>query len=401
MKTSVLHSYVNTIILFAILLLGALSASDLGGPDSKYNSICFLLAVMFFFLNRHIDYSLMSFFAIPLIFLLLSVVVNISTLHPGGFNAALTIIVGYTLLTLKPFSLHQTLMRRLIVLYLITGLVLSINATMENLALTVAVGNAGFNGNPNGASIFFCGCIILSLVFAGSFLRWFLVIAFSLLVITTGSRAGLIDNAMLLVGYLLFSADVPHRTCIRNVLNKSKVLLLLGLVLVPVLAYYLVPDSVDFIVQRFTASGVGISAKGGGGRDEIWESALDVSKQSLTSILIGHGPATATDLIDSGTHSSYVEATTSIGWPFMISTMLALLFLFRYHIRRTQGIFLIYAIPILVHGATETILFSGLGTLWYLLIFLSLYFRSKNSAKVLLKGKYIDPHYGKYVNQHC
>lgn len=376
-----------------MLVIDTISSSYLGGPGTIYNTISFFLAAAFLFLNRRIDRSLVTFFAIPIIFLALSVVVNVSNIQSGGYNSMLTTVIEYTLLTLQPFPLDRTLMRRLIIVYLIVVLVLSLYVTRDNLAFYLVTGNANFNVNPNSASIFFTGCLILSLVFTKSFLRWALVIMISLLILTTGSRAGLVVGSMLLTGYVFFGMEEQH----RKFLTKSKITFLVVLALIPLSASYLIPDSMEYFTSRVSSTGlVGLSTdniiKRGSDRDEIWLNALELSGQSLKSVLFGHGPATASDLIDYGTHSSYVEAIASEGWPFLIFTLLALLFLFRYHIKCGQREFLIYAIPILIYGLVETILFGGLGKLWYIFIFLSLYYRSIGSDYAVPDEKYVN-HY--------
>jgi len=392
MKIVTLRGYTNTIILIGILVVNAIYESELGGSGTIYNSIGFLLAVAFCFLNHHICRSLATFFIVPILFLALSAVVNLSHTQSGGFNSMVAIFVGYVLLTLQPFTLDRVLMRRLIILYLIASLILSLYVTRDNLSLYLVTGNANFNLNPNAASIFFSSCLILSLVFTKSFLRWALVIMTSLLVLTTGSRAGLIVCPMLLAGYVFFGMEGQH----RRFLTKSKIAFLVVVATIPLLASYLIPDSMGYIMSRVSNTGLvstsNLTRPTGHDRDDIWQDALELSGRSLKSVLFGYGPATAVDLIDSGTHSSYVEAITSAGWPFLIFTLLALLFLFRYHIKHGQREFLIYAIPILIYGMVETVLFNGLGNLWYILIFLSLYYRSTGSDQVLPKGKYVN-HY--------
>ena len=171
----------------------------------------------------------------------------------------------------------------------------------------------------------------------------------------------------------------------------------MGFAAIPFLAANLMPDAIDRLYKRFAAVGVGLSTNvnvdggsQGSGRDVLWQSALDISFESMSSFLFGHGPATTASLLEYGTHSSYIEAITSIGWPFMIFSLLALGFLLRYHIKHSQGKILIYALPILIYGAVETILFNGVSNLWYVFILLSLYYRSKDSGKILYRGNYGD-----------
>jgi len=386
MKISKLRGDTNTIILIAVLLLNSLYESELGGKGSIFNTISFLLLLMFLLLNHRMKPLLFFLFLVPIIFLGLSVAVNYPTLHPGGYNAAIVISLGYMLLTLKPFPLDRMLMQRLIVAYLIGCVALSLYCTADNLAIRLIAGNTNFNLNQNAASLFFVGCLILSFEFVHSYWLWIIPIILTLLILTTGSRGGMIVGAMLWAGYIYLSSNQPHRTFFKSIFTKSKLASLAGFASIPFLALYLIPDAIKTLFNKFAVVGVelvstqGVDGTQGSGRDVLWQSALNISMESMTSLFFGHGPSTASGLLEYGTHSSYVEAFTSVGWPFLIFSLVAIGFLLQYHIKHSQGKFLIFAVPILLYGAVETVLFNGLSNLWYIFIFLSLYYRSRDSG---------------------
>ncbi len=392
MKVIRLREDANTIILVAVILLNTLYESELGGSDSIYNTVSILLLLVFFFLNHHIKPTLSFFFAVPLTFLALSVLINISTLQPGGYNTALAISMGYLLLTLKPPHLDRILMQRLIVAYLIGCVVLSLYYLVDNPGTRLIAGNTNFNQNENAASIFFVGCLILSFEFIHSSWLRVIPIIFTLLILTTGSRAGVLVGIMLWVVYVLFKNNYFNRLTKMNSVIKPKRVLLLAFILIPFATVYLIPDSVEYLMSRFLSVGIQISDIRGG-REYLWLSALHISLESVSSFFFGHGPSSAAILLEYGTHSSYVEAFTSVGWPFLIFTLVAIGFLFSYHIKNSQGNFVLYAIPILIYGVVETVIFNGLSNLWYIFIFLSLYYRSRDSNQLPNRGNYLDYRY--------
>lgn len=394
MKVITLRGYTNTIILVAILVLNALYDSELGGNGTQYNTISFILAVVFISMNLRFNPFLTLAFAFPLIFLFSSVTVNAATLHAGGFNSALAVSAGYALLTLKQPPLDCRLMKRLVLVYLIAGLTLSLHRYSKFLSTGDVIGlvaNKNFNLNPNAASLFFFTCLTLALVFVRGWLMLVLVTAFSVLVLTTGSRAGFVSTAILLVGFTLYGRTNSRSfNWFRTLLSKKTYRNILILVTVLAAVYILLPSSFSYLQLRLSSVGLDLAAQEGGGRDEIWKAIFDVSQRSLTTTLFGTGPATASMITDQGSHSSYVEAIGSVGWPFLIFTLFAVLCLFHYHKGHAQKEFLLFGSTILIYGTSSTELFNGLNSIWWVFIFLSLYYRSIGSDQALPKEKYVN-----------
>lgn len=389
MKVITLRGDINTVILFAVLILNTLFQSEIGGPGTIFNTISFLLVLVFLVLNPRFNSWLSLLFAVPVLFLMLSVLFNITTLHAGGFRSALATTAGYMLLMLRPLPLNVIFLRRLIFLYLLACLAISIIFTLDNLSIAVIVGNPNFNVNPNAASAFFLGCLILSLIFLQLKTKWVFSIAYSLMILTTASRAGIGSSVLVWVLYLWLAVENQSKRAVF----RTRFMAVASFVTMSVLAVYLVPDSVDFFSQKLAATGlVGLEGSRGGGRDEIWSAALEVADASPMTILFGTGPATTAELVGRGSHSSYVAAMSSNGYPFIIFTLVAILALFRFHIKLSQRQFLAFAIPILLYGIVQEMLFSGIGSLWYIFIFLSLYFRSLGVAHptVIYRSKLAD-----------
>lgn len=388
MKIITLRGHMNTIILVTILVLNAFYNSDLGGTESIFNTISFLLVLIFLSLNLRFNSFLAMAFAIPLLFMFLSILVNAATLRVGGYHSALAISAGYALLTLKPPPLDSVLMKKLILVYLITALTLSLYKYSELLSTIDIIGpvaNSNFNRNPNPAALFFFMCILLSLVFVGERLKWVFVVAFSVLVLTTGSRAGFVSTLILLAGFALLDRTDRRLFNWKSLLSKRMGRNLLILTTIFLSVFALLPGSLSLLEQRLSYSGFDIATDRGGGRDEIWKAILDVSLSAPSTILFGTGPATASTITDQGSHSSYVEAIGSAGWPFLIFTLFAVLCLFRYHKRHRQKDFLLFGVTILIYGGVSTELFSGLSSIWWVFIFLSLYYRSVGNSLVALR----------------
>src|SRR5205807_1962541 len=107
--------------------------------------------------------------------------------------------------------------------------------------------NTNFNRNPNGASLFFVGSVILSLALVQGRLGWMLAVPFMLLVVTTGSRAGAVVTALIFLGHAVFSQAANRqrraRALLRQMSGNWKVWVV-GAAMVG-LAMWFIPDAVD------------------------------------------------------------------------------------------------------------------------------------------------------------
>ena len=157
--------------------------------------------------------------------------------------------------------------------------------------------------------------------------------------------------------------------------------------------YLIIPNVFTNLLLRLTANGLNLNGTyiGNHGRDEIWKLALMFSNDSLTSMLFGLSPGRIVDLINSGTHSSYIEAVVSFGWLFLVATLFFIACLLYYHIKKGQFFYICMATLVLIYGAFEVCLFNGFSLIWWLFIFISLYYRSAESEisnkNSIIKGK--------------
>lgn len=382
MKYVISHATLNVLILTAVIIFNTFYHSELGGPGTLFNTISFFLLIIFLLLNNKLYPFLFLTFSIPLIFLLLSTLLHTSILHEGGYHSALATSVGYILLTLKNPPIDKQLLKKIIFLYLISVLLLSVFFYFERIVLSgvggSTAGNANFHSNPNAAALCFFNCLIFSIVFVSGLWRLVLIFSFNVLVLTTGSRAGFLTILMINLGYIFFEAGNAHVSSLLRV--KGILLRTLTFLMIFLAIFYFLSDSFSFLQERLSNIGFSLGSRSGGmGRDDIWKLALEASFSSTSNLLFGTGPATAAAIIDSGTHSSYMEAITSIGWPFMISTLVALSVLLSFHKKCEHYLFLVISTAILTYGVSSTELFCGLSSIWWTFIFLSIYYRDFGS----------------------
>lgn len=388
MKVIASSASFNTIVLISILCNCAFYQSNIGGPGSIFNAINFLFAGTLIFLNFRLNPFLLLALVFPLIFILLSVLINREVIDNGGLHTVELIAMSYLLLTLAPFSFNKALLERLVRVYLLIALVLSAGCFVQTVLMggeNSFLANSNFNGNPNSASMFFFSCLVLTLVYVHGRFKWVLAAMFFAFVCSTASRAGFGTSILLLLGFGFFSprkrrsliAIISHSRNIRR--NVFILLVTLGLI------FIIFPNMLNILQARLSIAGFGLESKSatGHGRDEIWKTALEASSSSSKTILFGISHSRVNDVIGSGTHSSYVEALLSLGWPFLIFTLLFIGCVGYYHYCRGQNHFLFLSAVILIYGSFETFLFNGLNMLWWIFIFLSLYYRSLEQRKEL------------------
>lgn len=375
---------VNSFILILITVSCTLYQTDLGGEGSLYNTISFLLASAFVFLNFRFNQFLFLFFLLPLFMLLLSFTMNANALNSGGIHTILSIFVSYLLLTVSNFKLNNRLINQFMTIYLWIMLILSAFFSIDYFLsgnFYGSIANANFNGNPNAASLFFFECLILTYIFIRGKVRWFFILTFFTWILTTASRAGFITAIMLLSISGFWDAG-KARLLKRQLFSFKKMtsyFLLLTIFLGGL--YNLFPESFMLLKMRLSAVGFGLSTGNINthGRDEIWGTAFEISNSSLKNLLVGTGPnANEMKELTTGLHSSYVELMFTMGSLFLIATLIFIGGLFHYHKRRGEYYCIFFACLILFYGIFESVLFHGITSLWWLFIFLSLYCRSNN-----------------------
>jgi hypothetical protein len=380
-KMTVSYGSINTLVLIMILLSCTLYQSNLGGPGSIFNVIGFLLAVGFVCLNFKFNPMLLAGFLFPFVFLLLSVFVNRDVMDNGAYHTAQSISASYLLLTLAPFPLNHALLKRCVIIYLISCLLLSLGFYVDTLLsgqIIELMANENFNGNPNSASMFFLSCLILTLIFTKGWLRWVCMTLFIILVCSTASRAGFFVSMLLLMGFIVSKGSDQYSFNWRGIFSATVFRNTLILMVIIGVIIMLLPEAYKALQTRLSIAGLGLDAKyfGNHGRDEIWRAAFEIAHQSTRTIFFGISSSSVGDVLGSGTHSSYVEAIIALGWPFLLSTLFFIALIFYYHKAKGQDYFIFLGIAILIYGAFETFLFNGMGSLWWLFIFLSFYYRT-------------------------
>ena len=143
----------NTFAIFSFLLFNVLYYSEVGGPESIYRKIMFIIGGGFLYLNPKFIKHIAYLFFIPILFVLISLLYNFQTITIGSITATFFTILGLLFMSMKPVDISILFMRKLIVISLIISLIISLVYVVKSLEISKAYYN--FNINPNQAGIFF------------------------------------------------------------------------------------------------------------------------------------------------------------------------------------------------------------------------------------------------------
>jgi hypothetical protein len=368
-----LRGNLNTLLIMAMLVIGSLVQSEIGGPGSIYNSINVSLITVFLILNHDVDPRLVHFFAAPVAFLLLSVAANIETLHVGGYRTAVAATLGYALFTLRPVPLHRPLLKFLMTAFLVGGLALSFVVTVQRNGFDFGLtfGNANFNINPNSAALFFFQGMVLALALLPGSVAWPISILYMFLMITTWSRAGVLCTILALFLHSIVTHSAKRRRTVLApvVAIGSNWRVWLAVAVVGALATRYTPEAVDTLMLRFIDNE---------GRAHQWEQGW-AGIQTAKDWLIGSGPQTLNLRIDGTAHNSYIDAIGNSGVFFLMTTLIAL-FLWTRRLAIEGSTDMLWIVPpVMVYGMVENILFNGISTVWLMLMILSLTHRSQQA----------------------
>lgn len=357
----------NTTLLMVILVAVTLYQSKMGGPGSPWNAVAVAAGAAFVFTNLQLSGLSLVLFAVPTVLLLVSTFANLAETSVSGLRSALATSVGFGLFALPPVSLNRRLLRRLITVYVLVCLALSLGVYVSRVP---EVANANFSINPNAAANLFFMCAALTMCVMRSRVKWLLVFMFAMLMVTTQARMGAIALAASIIGFA--GLATPRRSVSGKVrILTAAPLLLLGLFTIDAV----VPSYVDRLLGRFQLvleyDAWSLS------RLAIWEAGFRMSLESPRSILVGHGPASISRLIGSGSHSSFVEAAGSYGYVFLFTSMMTWLLWTRMMVRRGHREVLAVGVPLIAYAAFETFMFSGVSMLWFLLALVGIYVRAR------------------------
>lgn len=349
----------NSLLLVSILVVSALFQSELGGPDSVFNALDVIFIALFILFNRSVRPMLVLAFALPVLCLALSVVLNIDTIAIGGLRSAGATAIGFALFVLKPVPLNRRLLRRLVLLYVLASLLLSVWVLIDRQVVNFSqeVANDNFNGNPNSAALFFVALTMLSLAIVRDRLGWILTIPSVLLTLTTGSRAGAVGTALIVLSYAIVTTlgnGGSEGAGRQRLASIGRAVIFAGAT--AILAISVIPDAIAFLTLRFD---VGTS------RTVVWTEGLE-SVDSFRSLAFGIGPASLAARSGTAVHSSYLEAVGNSGVFFLLTAVIAVLVWLRSAVRDGGRELLWIVPPVLLYGTVETILFNGISTIWLL-----------------------------------
>ena len=360
----------NALLLFGALVLITLHQSEWGLSGTIWNKLA--AGVALFWVYRNLRPSFFhSVYVGPVFLAFVSVGVNFSVFSINGLWSVLATAIGLALFALRPMAINGRLLRQLVVVYLFIILAISVTFFAQSVGAD-GEPNQYFHVNRSAAAWLFYQCAVLSLFFMKSRIKWLLILVFGLLIITTGSRGGIVAFAASLTLYSLLT----RTDLLRNATAIFKRFLALGVVVILGLfiAQRLIPEHLSNLVARFRLE-QGAAALISN-RIEVWESALTLWLETDLSIFLGAGP-TAFGLIGVGAHNSYLEAAAMHGVVFLLASVSVLFLWNRSLVRRGHVVILAVTVPLLIYGATDSFLFTGMRQLWYLLAFVGIYLHSQ------------------------
>lgn len=363
----------NALLLFSALVLITLHQSELGLSGTIWNKLA--AGVALFWVYRNLRPSFFhSVYIVPISLAFVSLGMNLSTLSISSLWTVLATAIGLALFALRPIAINRRLLRQLVVIYLFVILTISVAFFAQSVSTDGGPPNQYFHANRTASAWLFYQCAVLSLFFIESRTKWLLVVAFGLIMITTGSRGGIVAFSASLTLYSLLS----HRDLLRTVTAMFKRLLALGVVVILGLfiAQRLIPGHLSNLVARFRL-GQGAAALISN-RIEVWDLALSVWLETDLSTFLGAGPS-AFGAVGVGAHNSYLEAATLHGAVFVLISIFVLFLWNRSLVRRGHVVILAVTVPLLVYGATDSFLFTGMRQLWYLLAFVGIYLHSQST----------------------
>ena len=375
----------NTVTIFSFLFLNAMYYSEIGGPESFYRKILLINGFLFLMINPGFIKNMFYISIIPVFLVCLSLMFNIQTTGFGAINATFYTILGLLLLAMKPLLMSEKMMSKLIISALVVSLGFSIVSVVNAFySLELFMGFSNFNINPNQAGIFFYTCITAAIYFIRSWRRWLVIVPFYLMVLATGSRAAFICSTFLVLFSELFIVKrVDIETLKRNIFVIFKNFLVLGLFFAGII-YYL-QDYFGYLFERLIKVGISTESVKGEGRNIIWERVFVMINDSPAAWIFGFGPSSIDAMLgDKSTHNSFIDAIATKGLPFLVFALLATVILMHYHYKKRHLIVVFSILNILIYGYTVTDLFGGFGTLWGLIIFLSLWTRSLTNNELTL-----------------
>jgi len=380
-----LLKWYNTISVFSLIFLNAIYYSEIGGTESYYRKILLINGFLFLIINLKFLRKLFFIFAIPVFLVILSLLFNFRTLGGAAINSTFYTILGFLMLAMKPIIINEMLMRKLIIWGLVVSLGFSIFAVSNaGYIIEFFVGFSNFNINPNQAGIFFYTCITVTILFVHTKWRMSLIIPFYLMVLASGSRAAFICSTLLLLfSELLVEKKENIEIFRKNIFVIFKNLLSLGTVFLGFIYYLL--DYFGYLFERLMKVGISTQSVKNEGRDIIWKSVFVMINDSPAVWIFGFGPASIDSMLgERSTHNSYVDAIATKGLPFLVFALIGTIILMFYHYRKRHLIVVFSIVNILIYGYTTSDLFGGIGTLWGLIIFLSLWTRSLTKNELTL-----------------
>lgn len=359
---------INSSLLFSIILINILiGLSKNNFFLTPLNYIINFIAIIYILINLNFKFSMLLFYSIQIFLVTLSLLLNIDSIDRGNLNSLISTFIGYLMLLLTPNKIDEDFLYKyvsyLIYVILFSNLVLLIYGNEPGI---IAPSFQGFENNPNAASMtFLCSMMLSSVFIRRELIKPIIIGLFFFLILTTGSRAGLLTSLIFL---FLINKDKLKNIKIKYIL----ILIFFFLILLTNTNIF------NKLIINFSTNGLSLGEIGKNDRLQFWYLAIESFLSSPESIMFGTGPATTVSIIKAGVHNSYLYQLASFGILYTINNLLFIIYKIKsinYSMKISK--FSYYAIPILIYGLVEDGIFDGFYKLWYVFIFLAIFFQAR------------------------
>lgn len=329
----------------------------------SYGTTVFNAAILLFllpiFASSRINSDFYAVFSLVL-FLLISVFININYLHLGGFNTFILLLTSLPFFFLKPLSVNsKQLSKNLMVFSLVFLFVVYFyyltgsQVILERISFILA----GPYVNQNTLSMILLSLIALLLNFynrntVSRFKKTtfhMIIFILYLSIVLTQARAAMLSAGVLLLFYY-----------------RNKIFFVLPLLLIlSFTVMYFNPDISSRLLLKLTSSS-------SSGRVGFWVEVITAMLGDIKAFLFGYGVNNTMMEYQGGTlsvHNSYVNFLANYGF-IAFSFLIMLLLYTLYKSYQASSLVFVSVISLLFYGLFETVLFSGYSVVWVTLLFI-------------------------------
>lgn len=299
-------------------------------------------------------YSLV--FIVPISILVVLSVFSAGSLHLGGYNTALFILLLLSLFFFSEIKFNVIMLNKTLLLFSFIIVLASYYSWFYSLFSFLNIDKrAGVFLNSNSLGEFIVFLLMYLFLFIEKQKTQILMSFFALpLLLISNSRGALMSACIFIIILAIKKSKTIDGLFVKFVSSSFFALLFL------IGVYNMFPESIITLLNKIQSSGTT-------GRIELWRVAVEGILSDELRFLFGTGPAT-TIVSDKSIHNSYLNEASNMGVLFVL--LYIALIVYKYFRSRflKKTAFLIIVFPILFLGMFESILFTN-SLLWMLLIF--------------------------------